>query len=568
MDINDVLNYTPLTTDAVDLNGRDRHSGEANSAKRPKLSDDVTDQHMLDVTADSVEAEVDETALKRLLLQFERKVLKNQELRIKFGDNPQKFMDSEMELFDGIQCIHVLSTQPQQYHIIVELNIIPTLLGLLSHDNTDISCAVVALLQELTDLDDIQELNDVSLLLDELLNGQVIALLVTNMERLDETVKAEAEGVYNSLAIIENLTDFKPNLSDCQSLIVWILKRFKAKLPFDGNKLYSSEILSILLQNNDENKKLFGETNGVDTLLRVIAYYKRHDPSIGDEQEYVENLFNCLCSSLLCCSSNRDLFFKGEGIELMNLILREKRKKGSNSCVKVGSLKVINHCLSSDKSNEEMIDMCCNKFVEILGLRVLMPILMKPKSIVSNKKELTSIDEVEEHCLSIIVALLTHCKTDLKRRVLAKFSELDFEKTDRLIEMHFKYSERLIKCDSLIKKERALKMINEETIDEDEFFMRRLTDGGLFTLQIVDHIILLICSLYDDMLESMATEKGEQNNSTSNKETIKSRVMKLINLHAISSVNHYKFIKTIMKNFANERDEHQKQLILKLVQEF
>jgi beta-catenin-like protein 1 len=54
-------------------------------------------------------------------------------------------------------------------------------------------------LQELSDLDDVQELNDVSLLLEALINGQVIALLVTNMERLDETVKEEAEGVYNSL---------------------------------------------------------------------------------------------------------------------------------------------------------------------------------------------------------------------------------------------------------------------------------------------------------------------------------------------------------------------------------
>jgi beta-catenin-like protein 1 len=49
------------------------------------------------------------------------------------------------------------------------------------------------------------------------------------------------------------------------------LKRFKAKLPFDGNKLYSSEILSILLQNNEENRKLLGELDGIDTLLQVIS---------------------------------------------------------------------------------------------------------------------------------------------------------------------------------------------------------------------------------------------------------------------------------------------------------
>lgn len=75
-----------------------------------------------------------------------------------------------------------------------------------------------------------------------------------------------------NLAIIENLTDYKPDLTnDSQLLITWILKRFKAKLPFDGNKLYVSEILSILLQNNDENRKILGELDGIDTLLQQLA---------------------------------------------------------------------------------------------------------------------------------------------------------------------------------------------------------------------------------------------------------------------------------------------------------
>ena len=73
-------------------------------------------------------------------------------------------------------------------------------------------------------------------------------------------------------AIIENFTDYKPNLNnDCQPLLAWLLKRLKTKPPFDANKLYSSEILSILLQDNDENKKLLGELDGIDTLLRVIS---------------------------------------------------------------------------------------------------------------------------------------------------------------------------------------------------------------------------------------------------------------------------------------------------------
>ena len=47
--------------------------------------------------------QLDETGVKRILLNFEKKVLKNQELRIKFLDQPEKFMESEMELHDTVQ---------------------------------------------------------------------------------------------------------------------------------------------------------------------------------------------------------------------------------------------------------------------------------------------------------------------------------------------------------------------------------------------------------------------------------------------------------------------------------
>lgn len=280
----------------------------------------------------------------------------------------------------------------------------------------------------------------------------------------------------------------------------------------------------------------------------------------------MENLFNCLCSSLLCCPSNRELFYKGEGIELMNLILREKRKKGSNSSVRVGALKVINHAMSSDRSDDTILPLCCNKFIEILGLRVLLPILMKPTSVLGSRKNeaINAIDEVEEHCLSIILALINNSKNDNKKRVINKFSELDFEKTDRLVELHFKYSDKLIKCDSQLKKERAQKLVNDEQVDEEEFFMRRLTDGGLFTLQIIDYVILLISSLYEDFCEP---QKNDQATNKS-KETIKSRIMKLINLHGATSVNHYKFIKDVMKNFANDKDEEEKRKLLELIEEF
>lgn len=54
--------------------------------------------------------------------------------------------------------------------------------------------------QELTEVDTLNENEEgADALLDVLLEGQITALLIQNMERLDESVKEEADGVYNSL---------------------------------------------------------------------------------------------------------------------------------------------------------------------------------------------------------------------------------------------------------------------------------------------------------------------------------------------------------------------------------
>ena len=61
-----------------------------------------------------------------------------------------------------------------------------------------------------------------------------------------------------------------------------------------------------------------------------LAYYKRHDPTVSEEVEMMENLFDCLCS-LLLEAENRTRFLKGEGLQLMNLMLREKKKSRSGA---------------------------------------------------------------------------------------------------------------------------------------------------------------------------------------------------------------------------------------------
>ncbi|XP_057337861.1 beta-catenin-like protein 1 isoform X1 [Microplitis mediator] len=446
----------------------------ANDIVEPELTDKQKAEILKLVEADTPEVEaLDEANLKRMVLLFEKRAFRNQEMRVKFPDQPEKFMESEVELHETLQELHVVATNPELYPLMVELRAIPSLLELLSHENTDIAVGVVDLLQELTDVDILHESQDgADALIDALLDQQVSALLVQNLDRLDETVKEESDGVFNTLAIFENLLEFRPELcvdAGKQGLLQWLLRRLKAKLPFDTNKLYASELLSILLQQSSENNLLLGDLDGIDVLLQQLAYYKRHDPQTTEEQEMMENLFNVLCCSLME-TVNRDRFLRGEGLQLMNLMLREKKLSRN------GSLKVLDHAMNGPDGKDN-----CTKFVDILGLRTIFPLFMKTPS--KNRKKVFTAEEHEEHVVSIIASMLRNCKGQQRQRLLSKFTENDFEKVDRLMELHFKYLEKVEEIENNAK----------EDDDEEESYIKRL-DGGLFTLQLVDYVLLEACA--------------------------------------------------------------------------
>ena len=62
--------------------------------------------------------------------------------------------------------------------------------------------------------------------------------------------------------------EFRPEISKEAAdagLLLWLMKRLKVKVPFDNNKLYASEILSILLQVNLSFRSGDSQENNVST---------------------------------------------------------------------------------------------------------------------------------------------------------------------------------------------------------------------------------------------------------------------------------------------------------------
>ena len=98
-------------------------------------------------------------------------------------------MESEVELNDEIQKLHVIATVPEHYALLMEMNTVHTLVGLLNYDNSDISIAVVDLLQELTDMDTLSASygeEEAEKLMDVLLSEQVRGNSLYYTQSLDQ----------------------------------------------------------------------------------------------------------------------------------------------------------------------------------------------------------------------------------------------------------------------------------------------------------------------------------------------------------------------------------------------
>lgn len=309
---------------------------------------------------------LDLKTLKKLVLSFERKLRDNIAARLKYPDQPEKFADSEIELHEEIEKLKILAGGPELYPDLVSLNAIPSILGLLNHDNTDIAIDVVGLIQDLTD-EDVLDDNDepAKILVDSLIENNVLELLVHNLLRLNEGDSDEVAAVYNSLATIENLIEVKPGVAElvCErtKLMRWILGKIKVR-EFDGNKQYASEILAILLQSSVANQKRLGQMNGVDVVLQAVAMYKSRDPRSSDEEEMVENLFDCLCC-LLMPLENKERFLKAEGVELMIIIMNQK-KLCYGSAIRALDFAMTNY------------PPACERFVDVMGLKTAFPAFM------------------------------------------------------------------------------------------------------------------------------------------------------------------------------------------------
>ncbi|KAH8150834.1 uncharacterized protein LAJ45_05015 [Morchella importuna] len=466
-----------------------RFFGGGVDKKQAEILDYVDEREREDGAA-AVET-IDTAWLRRTALAFEKKISKNAEMRGKFEDDPHKFMASEADLDTDIKALSVLSEHPELFEEFRKLGCLGSLVGLLAHENTDIAIDAVEVISELTDDEVEAEPEQWSALVDGMVEAQLLEMLASNLERLNESIETDRHGVYHTLSVFENLAS-QQSLADqivsTTPLLPWLLTRIQAReSPISQNKQYAAELLAILLQSSPPNRRKLTSLNGVDILLQLLSPYRKRDPvKGGDEEEFVENIFDAL-TAIVDEPAGKEKFVEAEGVELALLMLREGRM------AKPRALRLLDHAVGGLQGAPVAL-----RIVDAAGLKTLFGMFMKKSD-----------SATTEHLLGIFAALLMllPAESSARIRTLAKFVERDYEKIAKLLKLRSGYAARL----GVVEREiAAQKAAMEEEAEEDiedmreEWESRRL-DAGLFCVQVVDLVLAWLCA-EDDAARSRVKE--------------------------------------------------------------
>ena len=374
------------------------------------------------------------SSLKSFVQNLEKSIAKNELLRVDYGDQPEKFMQSEVALYEDIAVLNDLATNVEYYAKFVDLGTVDQLLALLGHDNTDVALAVIRLFVELLDPALLAREKRAGEGLGSLMVAFVgsdggknggLGLVIANLSRLREREEEEMKGIDDIFSLVENLLDldqmgvFQLGLRagdddekfDYNSIVSSICKHTQfvayimtnlslSKKGEDGwglsmtLKLHATELLATILQHEDsirytpklyeldpftseldkKRRKEGSTVDGIECLLQCIASYRKKAPESDEECEYLANIFDSLAASLLN-ETNIEAFLKGQGIELMLRCISECAHSG------FGALKVLQFAiLGPVAAKSNIYKEAAENMVEAGGLKMLFPIFMGKRS--------------------------------------------------------------------------------------------------------------------------------------------------------------------------------------------
>lgn len=427
-------------------------------------------EYVDEVDHGQAQEKIDAAWLRKSLVNFEKRITKNAELRAKFEHEPQKFISSEADLDAEIKNLSILAEHPELYTEFVNLESTNSLVGLLAHENTDIAIDAIELIGELTDEDVAAEEEQFDALADAFIRADLIDLLVSNLTRLNEDDETDRNGVYYALGVIENLCSrnrLAIRIAEEERLLRWLLERIQKKeVAMSQNKQYAAEIIALLAQASPDNRTRLMKIDAVDLILQLVAPYRKRDPERGsEEEEYMENLFEAL-TCFVDDAEGKRLFVEAEGVELALIAIKESKT------AKTPALRLVDHASAGEAGTA-----VCQRLVDAGGLKNVFTLFMKSQ----DTRQL-------EHLVAIFANMLRLLPGESPERIrtLAKFVEKGYEKIKKIVKLRWDYASRIQRAEREFGKEQHQDA--DDDLLEVELISRRL-DAGLYTLQLIDTIL-------------------------------------------------------------------------------
>lgn len=120
-------------------------------------------------------------------------------------------MESEADLCEQIAKLNVIATVPQYYPDLIKNELGFVLTELLQHENLDITIELLKLIYELTDISHNEnEEEGIYLFIEDLYKRQFFKIMITRIRDFDEKSEDDANGVFYSLSIVENIMEIMP----------------------------------------------------------------------------------------------------------------------------------------------------------------------------------------------------------------------------------------------------------------------------------------------------------------------------------------------------------------------
>eukprot|EP00924_Labyrinthula_sp_SR-Ha-C_P015564 snap_masked-scaffold_4-processed-gene-3.27-mRNA-1 protein AED:1.00 eAED:1.00 QI:0/0/0/0/1/1/2/0/492 len=379
-------------------------------------------------------------------------ISKNTSDRLKYLDKPEKFMDSELKLFESLENLKPISSEPNHYHLL--LSHLPLFLSLLQHENSDIVLNFLNFFQQLTDTDLLENLEDIELSGFQSLVSRISKpenlLFETLSSLLTETNKQQNEIIYS---IFENFLSYNSIFADLIIEKTRVLNHSFSVLSEYSTEEVSSvgSFLFSLLSTQEKNH----------LTKKRLDFLGRKFESV-EEEEFIQNILDTLLSQLSLNDEKLiNNFITLEGFELMFKFISQRHQ------IYPICLSIISSCLEH---------FGVKSFIEKGGLGIIFSVFLKKALKFKIKRGNSKVEKEEVQTVIIEIFFKISLVSDKKyfNRFAQKFLEKKkdkYEKLDEIILIFIKsknsFQEEKEK-DIELKKVEVEKLSKENEVDDKE----------------------------------------------------------------------------------------------------